>query len=170
MPKAKWYYIVRKEDQVLVTDKKPKGLELSTREATWYLFVKSFGFPIGCPDPYCFLSVDGWRGPIGVFNIRNREHVLNAICLIKNHEISICWRLLNHKLESAGVRLRIPAKYPTSFVRFDLTNIGQIVHDAFMTLLPIHIKRDAFRLPRMRTKKTSPLWRKVKFSCRKLSS
>lgn len=96
MKEQKFVFLVRTENGVGVTDKKPKGLDISADGDQW-IFKR---YPDQDPLVFCvgnsgdLLYTDGWEGPIGVYDLSDYRHVeafLEQFRLHYNEVVS--WKL-----------------------------------------------------------------------------
>ena len=94
----KLIYVVRTEDNVEITTKKPKDLEFFPGKRKWYTRSKSFCSSVGQSDCGRYLYTDDpWIGPIGVYDISKQSHVMTMIDQFRAHLNSI--KLVNVQRE-----------------------------------------------------------------------
>jgi len=91
----KYVFLVRTENGIEVTFKKPDGVKISSKESRWI-----FSRP-GQEDPFVekigssgeFLYSDNWTGPIGVYDLSDPSHV-RAFTeqLLSHYEEILSWK------------------------------------------------------------------------------
>ncbi len=134
---AKLAYVVRTENDVIITEEQPKEIQFFPGKKDWFFKNDpSWRFSVGEHDHHQLLYTDNpWIGPIGVYDISKPGHVLVMMRQVKAHLNYIKYRHVMNLVAKISpvkaVREMVGHELITAGPETDWTEIGQAIRDGF---------------------------------------